>query len=121
MDDPSATCLEEADPDQILNDWALTAADLEGIRHARRSDNRLWTALHLCCLRRTGRFLDDPTQAPQSVIIHLSRRLGDEPPARLLPLRGSTLKPSEFIITSKISTICGIRWAPSSFSPSRTH
>ena len=86
MAEPSATSLEEADPDQILNDWALTAADLEEIRNARGSDNRLWTALHLCCLRRTGRFLDDPTQAPQSAIIQLSRRLGDEPPARLLPL-----------------------------------
>ena len=35
MAETSATSLDEGDPDQILNDWALTPADLEQIRRAR--------------------------------------------------------------------------------------
>ena len=86
MAEPFAASPDEGDLDQILNDWALAEADLEAIRHARGSDTRLWTALHLCSLRRTGRFLDDPTQTPQSAVIHLTHQLGDVPPIRLLAL-----------------------------------
>jgi TnpA family transposase len=77
---------EEIDPDQILNDWALDEADLREVMRARGPDSRLWTALHLCGLRRTGRFIDDPAQVPGSAVIHLARRLGEEPPGRLLLL-----------------------------------
>jgi hypothetical protein len=77
---------EEIDPDQILNDWALDEADLREVMRARGPDSRLWTALHRCGLRRTGRFIDDPAQVPGSAVIHLARRLGEEPPDRLLLL-----------------------------------
>jgi Domain of unknown function (DUF4158) len=43
-------------------------------------------ALHLCGLRRTGRFIDDPAQVPGNALIHLANRLGEEPPVRLLLL-----------------------------------
>ena len=83
MAEPPATSQEETDPDQILNDWALTAADIGEIRHARGSDSRLWVALHLCTLRRTGRFLDAPEIVPQGAISHLAHQLGITPPVRL--------------------------------------
>ena len=86
MAEPPAISQEEADPDLILNDWTLTATDLEETDRARSPDNRLWTALHLCSLRRTGRFLDDPEQVPRSALIHLTSQLGIEPPNRLVPL-----------------------------------
>jgi hypothetical protein len=75
---------EEIDPDRILNDWALD--DLREVMRARCPDSRLWTALHLCGLRRTGRFIDDPAQVPGNALIHLANRLGEEPPVRLLLL-----------------------------------
>ena len=77
---------EEIDPDRILNDWALDEADLREVMRARGPDNRLWTALHLCGVRRTGRFIDDPEQVPRDAVIHLARRLGIDPPARLASL-----------------------------------
>jgi TnpA family transposase len=81
-----ATGQEETDPDRILKDWSLTEADIQEIGRARGGDSRLWTALHLCSLRRTGRFVDDPEPIPQDAIIHLACQLGEEPPVRLLPL-----------------------------------
>lgn len=84
MADPTAT--EEHDPDEILKDWSLTDGDIAEIRRARGADSRLWAALHLCSLHRTGRFVDDPDTVPRGAIIQLARQLGDEPPARLLPL-----------------------------------
>jgi len=77
---------EEVDPDRILNDWALDEADLREVMRARCPDSRLWTALHLCGVRRTGRFIDDPAQVPGNALIHLANRLGEEPPGRLLLL-----------------------------------
>jgi hypothetical protein len=55
---------EEVDPDRILNDWALDEADLREVMRARGPDSRLWTALHLCGLRRTGRFAAPVRPAP---------------------------------------------------------
>ena len=67
---------EEIDPDRILNDWALDEADLREVMRARGPDSRLWTALHLCGVRRTGRFIDDPAQVPRE------RPHSSGPPAR---------------------------------------
>jgi hypothetical protein len=83
MAEPPATSLDDADPDQILNDWTLTAVDLEEIGRARGPDNRLWMALHLCSLRRTGRFTDTPETVPQGAVAHLARQLAIVPPAQL--------------------------------------
>ena len=47
------TARDEADLDVLLRDWSLTKGDLLEIQRA-RSQGRLWTALHLCHLRRTG-------------------------------------------------------------------
>lgn len=77
---------DESDPDQILADWLLTAADLQEIARARGRDSRLWTALHLCGLRRTGRFVDDPEAIPPGAIVHLANQLDEPPPGHLLPL-----------------------------------
>ena len=49
---------KEADPDALLHDWSLTQADLPQIQLA-RGEGRLWTALQLCSLRRSGRFVDE--------------------------------------------------------------
>jgi hypothetical protein len=46
------------------NDWALDEADLREVMRVRSPDSRLWTALHLCGLRRAGRFIDDSEQVP---------------------------------------------------------
>lgn len=86
MAETSATSLDEGDPDQILNDWALTPADLEQIRRARSRDSRLWAALHLCSLRRTARFLDDLEQVPRGAVTYLARQLADTPPVHLQSL-----------------------------------
>lgn len=86
MAEPPAAGPEDADPDQILTDWSLTAADLEEIGRARGRDSRLWTALHLCSLRRTGRFIDSPDPIPQAIILHLARQIGIASPVRLLSL-----------------------------------
>ena len=79
-------CVDDVDPDSLLFDWSLDEADLQEVCRARGSENRLWTALHLCGLRRTGRFVDDPSLVPHGAVIHLAHRLGIEPPVRLAPL-----------------------------------
>jgi hypothetical protein len=77
---------DEIDPDRLLLDWTLTDADRREIDRSRGPDSRLWTALHLCRLRRTARFIDAAEQVPQDVIVHLARQLGLDPPVHLLPL-----------------------------------
>ena len=62
---------DEADLDVLLRDWSLTKGDLREI-HRARSQGRLWTALHLCSLRRTGRFADAPERIPHEAIVHLA-------------------------------------------------
>ena len=54
---------DEVDLDVLLRDWSLTKGDLQEIQRA-RSHGRLWSALHLCSLRRTGRFADEQGAAP---------------------------------------------------------
>ena len=54
---------DEVDPDALLRDWSLAKGDLDEVRRA-RGLGRLWTALHLCSLRRTGRFADAPERIP---------------------------------------------------------
>ena len=76
---------DEADLDVLLRDWSLTKGDLREI-HRARSEGRLWTALHLCSLRRTGRFADDPERIPHEAIVHLAGQIGIHPPARLAVL-----------------------------------
>ncbi len=81
---------DDDDPDALLRDWSLTRGDLQQI-HLARGQGRLWTALHLCSLRRTGRFADDPERIPHEVIVHLAHQIGIHPPARLaLPHRQAT-------------------------------
>ena len=60
---------DEADLDVLLRDWSLTKGDLREV-HRARGEGRLWTALHLCSLRRTGRFADDPARIPHEAIVH---------------------------------------------------
>ncbi|MFL5335734.1 MAG: Tn3 family transposase [Geminicoccaceae bacterium] len=86
MAERPATAPEEGGPDRLLHDWSLTVADLQEIDRARSPDNRLWTALHLCSLRQTGRFLDDAHQVPQGATIHIARQLDIPAPARLTGL-----------------------------------
>jgi hypothetical protein len=73
---------DEVDLDVLLRDWSLTKGDLREIQRA-RSQGRLWTALHLCSLRRTGRFADAPQRIPHEAIVHLAGQIGIHPPARL--------------------------------------
>ena len=86
MDDLSTSRCDDLDPDALLHDWSLSAADLVEIDRTRGPENRLWTALHLCSLRQTGRFAEDPEQIPHEAIIHLAHQIGVEPPVRLVPL-----------------------------------
>jgi hypothetical protein len=80
------TAQDEADLDVLLRDWSLTKGDLREI-HRARSQGRLWTALHLCSLRRSGRFANDPERIPHEDIVHLAGQIGIHlPPARLAVL-----------------------------------
>ena len=76
------TARDEVDLDALLRDWSLTKDDLREIQRA-RGQGRLWTALHVCSLRRTGRFTDGPERIPHEAIVHLARQVGIHPPARL--------------------------------------
>ena len=76
---------DEVDLDVLLRDWSLTKGDLQEIQRA-RGQGRLWTALHLCSLRRTGRFADAPERIPHEAIVHLAGQIGIHPPARLAVL-----------------------------------
>ena len=76
---------DEADLDALLRDWSLTKSDLDEIQRA-RGRGRLWTALHLCSLRRTGRFADDPERIPHEAIVHLAQQIDIHPPPRLSAL-----------------------------------
>ena len=73
---------DEVDLDALLRDWSLTKADLGEIQRA-RGPGRLWTALHMCSLQRTGRFAEDPERIPHEAIVHLAQQIGIHPPARL--------------------------------------
>jgi hypothetical protein len=73
---------DEVDLDVLLRDWSLTKGDLQEIQRA-RTQGRLWTALHLCSLRRTGRFADAPERIPHEAIVHLAGQIGIHPPAGL--------------------------------------
>jgi hypothetical protein len=42
--------------------------------------------LHVCSLRLTGRFADDPERIPHEVIVHLVSQIGIHPPPRLVGL-----------------------------------
>ncbi|MBF0393960.1 MAG: Tn3 family transposase [Alphaproteobacteria bacterium] len=95
---------DEADPDRLLFDWSLSEADLQEIRRARGGDNRLWTALHLCNLRRTGRFVDDVEQVPHDAVIHLVRQLGAAFPVRLAPL---ARQPTDSAIRARVRVHLG--------------
>ena len=76
---------DEVDPDALLRDWSLAKGDLDEVRRA-RGLGRLWTALHLCSLRRTGRFADAPERIPHEAVVHLAQQIGIDPPARLTAL-----------------------------------
>jgi len=76
---------DEADLDALLRDWSLTKSDLDEIQRA-RGEGRLWTALHVCSLRRTGRFVDDLERIPHEAIVHLARQIGIHPPTQLAAL-----------------------------------
>jgi hypothetical protein len=73
---------DEADLDALLSDWSLTKRDLDEIQRA-RGQGRLWTALHLCSLRRTRRFADDADRMPHEALVHLAQQIDIHPPARL--------------------------------------
>jgi hypothetical protein len=57
MAETASLAMEDLDPDRLLRDWTLTDADRAEVARARGPESRLWTALHLCNLRHTGRFL----------------------------------------------------------------
>jgi hypothetical protein len=69
---------DEVDLDALLRDWSLTKADLNEIQRA-RGPGRLWTALHMCSLRRSGRFAEDPERIPHEAIVHLAQRIDIHP------------------------------------------
>ena len=73
---------DEIDLDSLLRDWSLAQGDLREIQRA-RGPGRLWTALHLCSLRRTGRFVDDLERVPQEAVVHLAGQIGIKAPTRL--------------------------------------
>ena len=77
---------DDLDLDSILHEWSLSTDDLLEIDRTRGPESRLWTALHLCSLRQTGRFAEDPGRIPQEAVVHLAHQIGIEPPARLLSL-----------------------------------
>lgn len=80
----------EIDPDALLRDWSLTQGDLQQI-HLARGQGRLWTALHLCSLRRAGRFAENPERIPHEAVVYLAGQIGIEPPAQLaVPRRQAT-------------------------------
>ncbi len=68
-----------------MRDWSLTKGDLDETQRA-RGLGRLWTALHLCCLRRTGRFADNPERIPHEAVVHLAQQIDIHPPTRLTAL-----------------------------------
>lgn len=86
MGDTPTTRRDDLDLDSVLDDWSLSAADLREIDRTRSLESRLWTALHLCSLRQTGRFAEDPERIPHEAIVYLAHQIGIEPPARLLSL-----------------------------------
>ena len=97
------TALDEADLDTLLRDWSLTKGDLHEIRRA-RGEGRLWTALHVCSVRRTGRFVDDPERIPHEAIVHLASQIGIDPPGRLTSLRR---QPTDSAIRARVREYLG--------------
>jgi len=84
-DTPSAR-RDDSDPDSVLHEWSLSAADLREIDRTRGPEGRLWTALHLCSLRQSGRFVEDAQRVSHEAVIHVAQQIGLEPPAQLLSL-----------------------------------
>ena len=94
---------DEADLDALLRDWSLTRGDLHEI-HRARGEGRLWTALHVCGLRRTGRFVDDPQRIPHEAIVHLASQIGIDPPVRLTSLQR---RPTDSAIRARVRDYLG--------------
>ena len=94
---------DEMDLDALLRDWSLTKGDLHEI-HRARGKGRLWTALHVCALRRTGRFVDDPERIPHEAIVHLASQIGIDPPVRLTLLQR---RPTDSAIRARVRDYLG--------------
>src|SRR5271166_808498 len=97
------TARDEADLDALLRDWSLTEGDLREI-HRARGEGRLWTALHVCSLRRTGRFVDDAEPIPHETIVHLANQIGIDPPIRLTAL---SRQPTDSAIRAQVPDYLG--------------
>jgi len=97
------TARDEADLDALLRDWSLTEGDLREI-HRARGEGRLWTALHVCSLRRTGRFVDDAEPIPHETIVHLANQIGIDPPVRLTAL---SRQPTDSAIRAQVPDYLG--------------
>lgn len=83
-----------ADPtdEELARDWTLSEADGTQVLRCRGDAHRLWFAIQLCVLRRSGRFVDPSQGAPGRIVSHLCGQIGLEPLLFLQPLeRQATL------------------------------
>lgn len=62
--------------DALTRDWALTPADVADVLRGRGAAHRLRSAVQLCTLRATGRFLAGYGRVPPEAVDHLARQLG---------------------------------------------
>ena len=73
------TLPENPTNEELARDWLLSEADTSQVLMCRGDDNRRRFALQLCVLRKYGRFLQDYTRIPVSIIGHLNRQLALDP------------------------------------------
>jgi hypothetical protein len=66
--------------DALTRDWALMPADAaEVLRGRGGATHRLRSAVQLCALRATGRFVADYGRVPPEAVSHLAQQLGLDP------------------------------------------
>lgn len=62
--------------ERLLLEWLLSVEDIEFvIARARGTESRLRYAIQICCLKQTGRFIDEWSMVPINILNHLSKQL----------------------------------------------
>jgi TnpA family transposase len=62
--------------ERLLLEWLLSAEDIEFvIDRSRGTENRLKYAIQICCLKQTGRFIDEWPAISVNILNHLSKQL----------------------------------------------
>ena len=62
--------------ERLLLEWLLSAEDIEFIiDRSRGTESRLKYAIQICCLRQTGRFIDEWPAISVNILNHLSKQL----------------------------------------------